>query len=55
MKKIIFSLLTLVVLLVACEPKTVSDKFQIPAVHDVVMYQVNPRVFADSASLKAVT
>ena len=50
----------LVALFVACDPKNnratlVSDGFEVPEVADVVLYQVNPRVFAPSNSLKAVT
>ena len=50
----------LVALFVACDPKNnratlVSDGFEVPEVTDVVLYQVNPRVFAPSNSLKAVT
>lgn len=56
MKKLIYSLFALVLLLVACKPTGEKvSLFKMPAVHDVVMYQVNPRVFAPSNSLQAVT
>ena len=57
-KSIIF--LGLAVLFVACQPKSqepegpVAPLKQMPAVEDVVMYQVNPRVFAPENSLRAV-
>ena len=60
MKKIVFTLLlTLMVLALACKPKDhhaqpVTDNFNVPEVADVVLYQVNPRVFAPSNSLQAV-
>ena len=56
----LFLVALLVALFVACDPKNnratlVSDGFEVPEVADVVLYQVNPRVFAPSNSLKAVT
>ena len=60
MKKIVLiSLMTLMVLALACKPKDhhalpVTDNFIVPEVADVVLYQVNPRVFAPSNSLQAV-
>ena len=60
MKKIVFtSLLTLLVLSLGCKPKDhhaqpISENFMVPEVADVVLYQVNPRVFAPSNSLQAV-
>jgi len=60
MKKTILTLLlTLLVASVACKPKDhkavpVSDSFAVPEVADVVMYQVNPRVFAASNSFQAI-
>ena len=57
-KSILF--LSLAVLFVACQPKSqepegpVAPLKQMPAVEDVVMYQVNPRVFAPENSLRAV-
>lgn len=60
MKKIVLILLmTVMVLAVACKPKDrhalpVADSFMVPEVADVVLYQVNPRVFAPSNSLQAV-
>ena len=56
MKKIFLTLLLVVmVIAVACKPKDhkavpVSDDYIVPEVADVVMYQVNPRVFAASNS-----
>ena len=44
-------------LLVSCKPGGESqkvEKFEMPAVEDVAMYQVNPRVFAPEKSLNAV-
>ena len=42
-------------MLAACEPKQKgADNFQLPAVDDIAMYQVNPRVFAPENSLRAV-
>ena len=42
-------------MLAACEPKQKgADNFQLPAVDDIAMYQVNPRVFAPENSLHAV-
>ena len=55
MKKIL-SLLLLGAVLASCQPKQEQQpqEFKMPAVEDIVMYQVNPRVFAPSNSLKAV-
>jgi len=64
MKKLlsIFPLLLalLVVTVCACKPSDhhatpVTDSYVLPEVADVVMYQVNPRVFAPSNSLQAIT
>ena len=55
MKK--FLLWTLLVTMVISANTTINARpidFKLPAVKDVVMYQVNPRVFAPSNSLKAV-
>ena len=43
-------------LLAACDPKPKSAEgdFQLPAIDDIAMYQVNPRVFAPDHSLQAV-
>ena len=43
-------------MLTGCEPKQQkgTDGFLLPAVDDIAMYQVNPRVFAPSNSLNAV-
>ena len=60
MKKIFLTLLLVVmVIAVACKPKDhkavpVSDDYIVPEVADVVMYQVNPRVFAASNSFQAI-
>ncbi|MGX8694901.1 MAG: alpha-amylase family glycosyl hydrolase [Prevotella sp.] len=45
-----------VALLTACNPQPTShhDEFLLPAVEDIAMYQVNPRVFAPENSLRAV-
>ena len=59
MKKLLL-FLSLAVVLAACQPKQqepegpVAPLKQMPAVEDVVMYQVNPRVFAPENSLRAV-
>lgn len=55
MKKTV-TLLCLVAMIVASIPYANSRTidFQLPAVKDVVMYQVNPRVFAPENSLKVV-
>lgn len=61
MKKIFFTLLMmLTVAAYGCKPFShnatpVSDNFVTPEVADVVMYQVNPRVFAASNSFQAIT
>ena len=55
MKK--FFLLTCLVAIVASTTPFINARpidFKLPAVKDVVMYQVNPRVFAPNNSLKAV-
>lgn len=55
MKK--FVLMTCLIALVASSGPTINARdidFKLPAVKDVVMYQVNPRVFAPNNSLKAV-
>ncbi len=60
MKKIVLTLLmTMMVIAMGCKPKDhraqlVVDSFNVPEVADVVLYQVNPRVFAPSNSLQAV-
>ena len=57
MKKYIF-IVSLLCLLAACTSKrqgeAVVEVAALPAVEDVVMYQVNPRVFAPEKSFKAV-
>ena len=56
MKKLLLSL-SILALLAACRPakeaKT-TEVFELPAVDDIAMYQVNPRVFAPENSLNAV-
>ena len=58
-KAFLFLLLTLTVVTFGCKPKDhhatpVADGFIVPEVADVVMYQVNPRVFAASNSFQAI-
>jgi len=42
------------VLAIGCAPKEKAPGYAVPAPADVVMYQVNPRVFAETNSLQAV-
>ena len=58
-KQLLTIFLMLVVIATACKPKDhhavpVSDGFVVPEVADVVLYQVNPRVFAPSNSFQAI-
>lgn len=55
MKKL-FLFLGIAAAVVACRPtqETKPVAFELPAVDDIAMYQVNPRVFAPSNSLNAV-
>ena len=54
MKKFL-SFFCLVAILAACNPpKEAKTNYQLPEISDVVMYQVNPRVFAPENSLKVV-
>ena len=55
MKKLLLSV-SIVAAVVACRPtqETQSTAFEMPAVDDIAMYQVNPRVFAPENSLNAV-
>ena len=55
MKKFLF-LIGFAVAVVACKPaqETKQAPFEMPAVEDIAMYQVNPRVFAPENSLNAV-
>ena len=55
MKKLIL-FFSIVVAVVGCRPtqETKEVAFEMPAVEDIAMYQVNPRVFAPSNSLNAV-
>ena len=60
MRQLLLSLLLmLVVVTIGCKPANhhatpIGDSFVTPEVADVVMYQVNPRVFAPSNSLQAI-
>ncbi len=60
MKKVFIPLLFLLTIIVSgCKPKDhhavpVNDTFAVPEVADVVLYQVNPRVFAPSHSFQAI-
>lgn len=56
MNKIKTLMLALVIIsMAACQPKDKkAASYELPAVEDVVMYQVNPRVFAPENSLKVV-
>ena len=56
MKKFFALAAGMAIVLSACEPKkqNAADIFQLPAVEDIAMYQVNPRVFAPQNSLRAV-
>ena len=55
MKKLLLSL-TILSLLAACRPakEAKTEAFELPAVDDIAMYQVNPHVFAPENSLNAV-
>jgi len=55
MKKVLFSI-GILVAMAACRPGQETNKaaFDMPAVDDIAMYQVNPRVFAPKNSLNAV-
>ena len=54
MKKLFFYIAILATV-VACKPtQEVKKAFEMPAVADIAMYQVNPRVFAPDHSLNAV-
>ena len=55
MKKILLSICVMAAI-VACKPtpETKNVAFEMPAVADIAMYQVNPRVFAPQNSLNAV-
>ena len=54
--KELFLSISIAAALVACHPsqETKEAPFQLPAVDDIAMYQVNPRVFAPDHSLNAV-
>ena len=60
MKKVFLAfLLTLVVVTMGCKPAdhhaiSVTENYDVPEVADVVLYQVNPRVFAPSNSFQAI-
>ena len=55
MKKLLF-IICIAAVAVACKPsqETKKEIFELPAVEDIAMYQVNPRVFAPNNSLNAV-
>ena len=55
MKKLVL-FISMTVAVVSCGPKqeTKQVAFEMPAVEDIAMYQVNPRVFAPEKSLNAV-
>ncbi len=55
MKKILLSI-SIVAAVISCRPaqETKQEGFEMPAVEDIAMYQVNPRVFAPENSLNAV-
>ena len=55
MKKLLLSI-SIVAAIISCNPKqeTKQEVFELPAIEDIVMYQVNPRVFAPDHSLNAV-
>ena len=54
MKKLILSISIVAAVFIACEPAQKQVAFKMPAVEDIAMYQVNPRVFAPEKSLNAV-
>lgn len=49
-----FQLLCLLLLFCSCKEQQAKQRYVVPAPEDVVMYQVNPRVFAEKASFNAV-
>ncbi|MBP5714296.1 MAG: alpha-glucosidase C-terminal domain-containing protein [Prevotella sp.] len=53
MKKLLLSI-SIVAAVVGCRPAQEQVAFKMPAVDDIAMYQVNPRVFAPEKSLNAV-
>ena len=55
MRKNLLLMLLAALMLASCGNKKDQTKFEMPAVEDIVMYQVNPRVFAPEKSLQAVT
>ena len=60
MKKIVLTLLPILLIMVmGCKPKAnhaqqVYEGFDVPEVADVVLYQINPRVFAPSNSFQTI-
>ena len=54
MKKLILSISIVAAVLISCRPAQEQVAFKMPAVDDIAMYQVNPRVFAPENSLNAV-
>ena len=53
MKKLIL-FISIVAAVIGCKPPQEQVAFTLPAVEDIAMYQVNPRVFAPDHSLNAV-
>ncbi len=55
MKKLLLPIV-IVAAIIGCRPaqEARQEAFELPAVEDIAMYQVNPRVFAPEQSLKAV-
>lgn len=55
MKKLLLSI-SIVAAFISCKPtqETKQAAFEMPAIEDIAMYQVNPRVFAPDHSLNAV-
>ena len=54
MKKLILSISIVAAVFISCRPAQEQVAFKMPAVDDIAMYQVNPRVFAPEKSLNAV-
>lgn len=53
MRKII-ALISLAIAVMACSNNMTKEEYSVPSPKDVVMYQINPRLFAPSNSLQAV-
>ena len=55
LNKVTGLLCMVLIVMAGCQPTGKKEaKYELPAVEDVIMYQVNPRVFAPENSLKAV-